>query len=166
MTDDDAPPMRRRIMELVQEYPGLHLREVARQLDTSVALVEYHAAALVDDGEVELVQDKRHHRLFPPDHGLPRRAVIALRDPKTLQVVLHLLAQPATHAELVHRTGLGKSTLSFHLRRMEDAELVVNQERTYHLVDPDRVRELIADNRPTPNLLRRFSDLWDDLYGG
>jgi len=33
---------RKKIYETVKRFPGLHLREIARQLDMSVPLVDYH----------------------------------------------------------------------------------------------------------------------------
>jgi predicted transcriptional regulator len=166
MTIDDGPTMRQRILNLVQEYPGLHLREVARQLETSVALIEYHVEGLVKDSAVERIIDNRHHRLFPHGHQLPSKALMTLRDSKSLKVVLHLLQSPATHSELVKHTGFGKSTLSFHLRRMERAGLIAKDGSKYALLEPETVRALVANNRPTPDLLSRFANLWDDLYDG
>jgi DNA-binding transcriptional ArsR family regulator len=60
---------------------------------------------------------------------------------------------------------MGKSTLSFHLRRLEKAGLVENRDDGYALRDPEAVGRLLSENQPTPDLLDRFSNLWDDLYG-
>ena len=41
---------RDRIRAIVVQFPGLHLREIARQMDISLALVQYHIPRLVEDG--------------------------------------------------------------------------------------------------------------------
>ena len=164
MTD---PPMRRRIRQAVEDYPGLHLRELARHLGTSVALVEYHVPFLVTQGLVERVEEGNLHRLYPA--ALPQRdraRLAALRDRAGLQVVMVLLDRgPLRHGALAKATRLGKSTLSFRLRRLEEAGLVAQADGAYAAVAPAELRRLLARHRPTPDLMDRFAGLWSDLYG-
>ncbi len=160
MTD----PMRDRILQLVQEYPGLHLREVARQLDTSIALVEYHIPGLEEEGLVDRVEADGVHRIYPVGEVDERLAV--LRDAKRLHIALRLLdGGTMRHIEIARATGMGKSTVSFHLRRMEDAGITARTDDGITLVDPRRIRRLLDRHQPTPDLVDRFTDLWGDLYG-
>jgi predicted transcriptional regulator len=132
---DPAPldlQMRRRIYALIQEYPGLHIREAARQMETSVALVEYHAAILRDNGLVREERSDRYVRLFPmPSDGrAPTSDEVAflslLRERLPLRIVLFLLDHevPQKHKAISEGLDLGKSKLSFHLRKLEKAGLV------------------------------------------
>lgn len=158
--------MRDRILALVRRYPGLHLREVARQLRTSIALVEYHVPSLLEDGLIERVEAEGAHRLFPAHEGFPRPALAAVRDPKRLHIVLALLEHGALrHAALAELTGLGKSTLTFHLKRLVAADVVRKDGFEFCLEDEAVVRRLLERHQPTPDLVDRFSRVWGDLYG-
>lgn len=164
---------RRRILAAVREYPGLHLRELARQLDTSVALVEYHVPFLVDAGLVRAETDQRYQRLYPLGEAVPlskrdRRWLGLLRERLPLQVVLHLLHPDCTgrHKDIADRLGMGKSKLTFHLQKLSRAGLVEKTgEGTFHLVDAARVSRLLLENKPTPDLREEFAGLWLDFYG-
>lgn len=164
--------MRQRILALVREFPGLHLREIARQLDTSVALVEYHAPALEEKGLIHLERDQRYLRLYP-ERGSERltpnerRHVAVLRQELPLQVCLRLLDAdgPLRHGELVDSLGISKSKLSFHLNKLTDAGLVHKvDDGAFDLVDREATTDLLVAHRPTPDLRDRFHDLWVSFY--
>lgn len=165
---------RRRIVDLVREYAGLHLREVARQLDTSVALVEYHLPVLEEAGLVHVDRGDRYVRLYPAGPrverptGEEREWLNLLREPLPLQVTLFLLDHPgpARHGKIREALDLGKGTLSFHLGKLADAGLVAKRTGgLYDIADRPRVSRLLITHRPTPDLVARFARLWLAFYG-
>lgn len=162
---------RRRLYAVVKEYPGIHVREAARQLGTSMALVEYHLALLRDHGLVGVSKEDGYARLYPTDAPAPspaeREKVGLLRQRLPLRVTLTLLDDgPAKHKDLAQALGLGKSTLSFHLRKLEAAGLVVRDaEGRFAVEDPPRVLRLLLAYPPTQDLRQAFADVWLSLYG-
>ncbi|HEX2065458.1 MAG TPA: winged helix-turn-helix transcriptional regulator [Candidatus Thermoplasmatota archaeon] len=165
---------RRRLHALVQAYPGLHLREAARQLGTSIALVEYHAAILRENGLLRQERDERYVRLFAVDPGgggpteAERRALAALRERLPLRITLHLLDQdaPQQHKDVARALGLGKSKLSFHLRKLEAAGIVEKDaDGRYAVRGRARLLALLLSYQPTPDLREAFADVWLSLYG-
>lgn len=171
MDDPLELAIRRRLYALVQEYPGLHVREAARQLGTSMALVEYHLRLLTETGLVLVAKEDGYARLYPAEGPAPkpgeREAVGLLRQRHPLRITLVLLDDgPAKHKDLAEATGLGKSTLSFHLRKLEDAGLVARDgEGRFAVVDARRVLRLLLAYPPTKDLRDAFADLWLSLYG-
>ncbi|HJQ94070.1 MAG TPA: ArsR family transcriptional regulator, partial [Candidatus Thermoplasmatota archaeon] len=157
---------RRRLYALVKEYPGVHVREAARQLGTSMALVEYHLALLREHGLVSVSKDDGYARLYPGDAPPPgpaeRGQVGLLRQRLPLRVTLTLLDDgPAKHKDLAEALGLGKSTLSFHLRKLEAAGLVVRDaDGRFAVKDPPRVLRLLLAYPPTRDLRQAFADVW------
>ena len=161
---------RRRLYGLVKEYPGIHVREAARQLRTSMALVEYHLALLREHGLVTVSKEDGYARLYPADAPAPspgeREQVGLLRQRLPLRITLTLLDDgPAKHKELADALGLGKSTLSFHLRKLESAGLVARDEGRFAVTDPPRVLRLLLAFPPTKTLREEFADVWLSLYG-
>jgi predicted transcriptional regulator len=161
-----SKPTRDRIRALVMQYPGLHLREIARQLDMSLALVQYHLPELVAAGQAKIVDEDGTQRVFPRDDQSDPRQVAALRDGHRLHFALLMLDRGAmAHRELCGATGLGKSTVSFHLKRLIKAELVGRDGANYILANREATRALLESHKPTPDVVDRFATMWADLYG-
>lgn len=163
--------MRRRLASLVQAYPGLHVREAARQLATSTALVEYHLGLLSEAGLVDVRRDDRYARMYPVAGPRPdkheQRLLALLRERMALRIMLYLLdlGEPTKHGELANALGLGKSKLSFHLRKLEAAGLVAKgADGSFAVLQPRRVQRLLWTYQPTPDLLEEFADAWLSLY--
>jgi predicted transcriptional regulator len=164
--------MRRRLYALVQAYPGLHIREAARQLDTSIALVEYHVAILRENHLVREERDDRYVRLFASPRGdgpseAERRVLRVLRERLPLRITLALLDRdgPAQHKTLCEELGLGKSKLSFHLRKLEEAGVVrKDADGRFLVAQRSRILALLLSYQPTPDLREEFADVWLSLY--
>jgi predicted transcriptional regulator len=163
--------MRRRLYALVQDYPGIHVREAARQLETSQALVEYHVGLLQEHGLVTVERHDRYARLFaagaPKQSPGDRAKLSLLRERWPLRVTLHLLDHGAVkHKDLAEALDLGKSKLSFHLRKLEAAGLVAKDaDGRFGVVQPQAVRGLLDAFPPTKDLREEFADVWLSLYG-
>lgn len=171
MDDPLELAIRRRLYALVKAYPGIHVREAARQLDTSMALVEYHLALLKEHGLVTVQKDDRYARLYPTDVPAPgageRERVGLLRQRLPLRITLTLLDNgPVKHKDLAEALGLGKSTLSFHLRKLEAADLIRRDpEGRFAVHEPAKVLRLLVAYPPTEDLRQAFADVWLSLYG-
>jgi predicted transcriptional regulator len=166
-----TPTLRNRLYVLVQDYPGLHVRELARRLESPVRMVEYHAEALLREGVLDDRRDGAYHRLFPNRRELPlsdrdRAALGELRKPIPLGIVLALLDAPAglTHGELCKRVGASKANATHHLKGLQACGLVEHHDARYRIQDADAARRLLQDHKPLPDLRTRFADAWASLY--
>lgn len=163
--------LRRRIARLVQAYPGLHMREIARQAGISEALAGYHLDELVKDEVLESVQEEFFRRFYPAKGGAreeDRDLLGALRQRVPLQIVLHLLGHgQATQQQLADLVGVGKSTMSYHVGRLLDLDLLATpaEGRGVVLRDPKRVERLLLRYQPPKDLTDRMVDLWATFYG-
>ena len=162
---------RRRLYQLLQDYPGLHEREAARQLRTSQALVNFHRAILEENGLLSVDRADGHLRMFAKSPEAPtpteRLLLAALRNRNNLHLTLLLLdfKRPAKHLELAEGARMAKSTVSFYLRKLETAGVVEKTEDgLFAVIQPRRVHQLLTKFRPTPDLLEEFSELWSHLY--
>lgn len=157
--------MRAKIRQLILDFPGLHLRELARQADTSLHLVQYHAQRLQDDGDIHISLEGGKVRVFPPELSKVERAVMgALRDKQRSRIVLTLLEEgELAHGDLVRRLKIGKSTLSFHLRTLVE-QGVVQRDEGLRLRDEAAVRDLMGRYRSTPDAADRMAGIWGSIY--
>ncbi len=169
---------RRDIYDLVRRMPGLHMREIQRQLDLSIALAEYHLNQLERAGLVASVTEEGYRRYYPARAGTEgavaglrgeeRRMVAVLRQPIPLRVTLFLMARgSATHTEIGQGLGVSPSKLSFHMKKLVRTGVVRRLSRSegrgYAVSDKDTVLRLLIAYRPTQDLLDEVQELWESL---
>lgn len=166
----------REIRRLLEAYPGLHMREVARRLDIDVRAAKYHLDRLEKLGYVSTLHVSGRKRYFPRrgrDAGevVDRRdkpLLSRLRHPVSLLLVLQLLEQgPASLTDLASTAEVSPSRAHYHLERLEEAALVGRAEegREYVLHEPDRVRDLLLEYGPLRDQVEGFLDLWESFLG-
>lgn len=166
-TDADV---RTRIHRVVQEYPGLHLRELARAAEVTEQLASYHVKAMLAAGEIEDLASGGYRRFYAAGGATAqadRDALGVLRNPATARIAVFLLEEGgANNPELCAALGIAKSTTSYHLKRLVAAGLVrdLGQGQGYRLAEPERVRRLLEDWKPHGGRTDRFIRTWEDLY--
>lgn len=161
---------RRALLALVGRYPGLHVRELARQASMSEALALYHLDQLVDQELVEAVEDGNYRRFYPRQGVAPleedRELMAWLRRRVPLQIALLLLEKTsATHQQLTDSLGLAKSTVSYHLSALEKAGFVRRDDvDAFVLQNPRKVARLLTRWEPPQDVTSRFGALWQRFY--
>ncbi len=169
---------RRRIFDHVKTFPGLHLRELARQVDLDPNHVRYHVRYLEQHGLVSGIREGGYVRYFPRVVGpvgyqdvlSPREkaALAVLRRPAPLRIVLVLLdRETASVGALAAEINLAHSTVNYHLRRMAAAGVVELRRnaggRKYALTDPEAVLAQLVRHRPPDALVQGFLEAFEAL---
>jgi len=174
----EEPPLsdlRAEVLAFVRRYPGVHGREVDRQMGLPTGLADYHLRALEEQGQMLHLRADGYGRWFPRDEMSldPEdvRLVCFLRRPPALRIVLLLMHQgEMTPADLSDLLGLARPSISYHLRALEKADLVAvrpeGRSRWYRLAHPERARRVVGGFHTLPGDLDRFSAIWDDLVRG
>ena len=171
---------RREIFELIEEFPGLHLREIERQLDLSSALAEYHLIALRKNDLINSVEEGGYKRYYPhykrgeggTKPALSReekRIVGILREVAPFRIVLFLMGREfAQHKEIRDAHNISKSTLSYHLKKLLELGMLEKRargpNRGFFIPDKKRIQRLMIQYKPTPDVLRDYGDVWMKIY--
>jgi predicted transcriptional regulator len=171
---------RRAIYSLVLSQPGLHLREIQRQLGMHVNLVEYHLHHLIASELVVSVQQGGYNRFFAsqaPGEGArvdrltsqDKRVLGMMRQPLPLRIMVYLLAAgSAQHKDVCDHLGCAPSTLTYHMKKLVRARIVIQRSagegKGYNLADRRGVARLLMLYRPAPfDQVEAFTELWLDL---
>ena len=163
---------RTRIVDAVAVSPGIHFSELVRRLDLAPGQVQYHLKRLRRRGEIEEERLYGRTHYYPPEvDAWERGALAVLRRETARDVVAYLLAEgPSRPASVADDVGVARSTLEYHVGRLEERGLVEKERdaRNHVTLVPVRPTEtvrLLATVEPTlaARLVDRFGRLVDSL---
>ena len=163
---------RDRLRRHVEAHPGLHFNALVRRLDLAPGQVQYHLRRLAGEGRVvdDDLYGQTHY--FPPGFDPVERRTLALARRETARDVLFYLLEreEAPAATVADDLDIARSTLSYHLDRLTDADLVIERRddrgRVHlSLARADETLDLLGTIRPSlpARLVDRFTRLVDDL---
>lgn len=168
-------PAREQVLAFVGRYPGIHVREIERQLGLPSRLAAYHLEQLEQEGKVQCVHQPGYSRYFPAV-GKPRWSrremefLCLMRHAVALRITVLLLSeQELAQGDLARRLDLAKASASYHLTMLLKADLVTvrkdGRRSLYSLKDPGHVVGMLANFTPIPEDLDTFTGIWNDLFG-
>ncbi|HVM46162.1 MAG TPA: ArsR family transcriptional regulator [Candidatus Thermoplasmatota archaeon] len=166
---------RRHIYEHILATPGTHLRGVHRAVRLPFGQVLYHLNYLEKLDLVVVKKDGKFSRYFVKNLiGRQEKNVISVlrhEVPRTISVLL-LFHDEMTHKQILEHVGVSPSTLSFHLAKMVDAEVVTREQRgresIYRLVDRDLTTTTLIRHRASFQcaVVDRFCQVFDAFAEG
>jgi len=164
---------RRRIYEQVEAVPGIHLRELNRRLKIPMGVIEYHLRYLERYELIVSRREGRYKRYFIIGKlGSRDKELLALlRQQMPRHILMHLLLHPkTTHKKLRKVFSISASTLSFHLSKLLDANLIiqhrVGRKFQYKVQDEEEVaRALIRFKEGfIDEVVDDFVQTWMDIH--
>lgn len=130
---------RRTIFEYIQAHPGVHLRAAATQLNLSTTNVLWHLRKLEDANLVTSKKFEGYKVFYPVEGGVETKKIAiansVLKNDNAIQILQYVNANPSAHQrEIARALGVNHGTVRWHLRKLEEAMLVlpVKKEHTTH----------------------------------
>lgn len=166
------------LLSFVQRYPGVHLREIRRRLGIPIGTLDYHLYRMGRQGLISVRFQGGYKCAFPepaigtgaPIPPADQLLLALLRQPLPRAILLQLyLEGPSSPASIIHGTGTSGPNLSYFLKRLELARVLVRDgppgARSVRLVDPRQVHRLLLAYPPLPeNAVDRFQRFWQELH--
>ena len=163
---------RKRIYDCVSRYPGTYLREIQKNLEMEMGVLEYHLNYLERKGLLSSEMDGRLRRFYVSEEVsfLDRRLLGLMRQRIPRKIAIRaLLESRVSFDDLRSELGISKSTLSFHLGKMRS--LGILQERKerrktfYSIGDEDEVARILITYKSSflDDLVDRFAEVWMEL---
>ena len=166
---------RRQIYEHILATPGTHLRGVHRAVRLPFGQVLYHLNYLEKIELVVVKKDGKFSRYFVKNLiGRREKDVISVlrhEVPRTISVLL-LFHDEMTHKQILEHVAVSPSTLSFHLAKMVEAEVVTREQRgresIYKLADRDLTTKTLMRHRASFQcaVVDRFCQVFDAFAEG
>ena len=167
---DAIDQTQRRILDYISSHPGVHLRQICRELGLAMGNVQYHVHRLERDGRVNSVRRGVYKFFYPSTlFGAKQRdmlSVLTLDTPREL--LLHMIEKPdSSQDELARAMAISQPTASWHLKRLIQLGIVQKEQAgrsvTYRVVGgPAEVAAFIKNYHPT--VWERWSSRLADIF--
>jgi predicted transcriptional regulator len=165
---------RRKIYDVIEENPGIHLRELQRVLETPLTTLEYHLSYLGRRKIIYSENDLHFKRYYAkPLEKEDKKVIVALRQKRLREIVLLVLSkEKAKYQFLCEYLKLPNSTLSFYLKYLVDNGILskekVGYETLYTVRDEDRVAKVLIAYRSSflDKLVDKSLNTWLETYSG
>jgi predicted transcriptional regulator len=166
------------LLSFVQQYPGVHLREIRRRLSIPIGTLDYHLYQLGRKGFIAIRFQGGYKCCFPETpagFGTPmseeeKLLLSLLRQAVPRAILLQLyLDGPAPPSALAEEVSASSTNLAYYLRRLEAVGVILREGtgpgRTVRLAEPKRVHEILLRYPPLPEtVVDRFLRFWSELH--
>ena len=163
---------RARIEALLLRSPGLHFREIKRRLGLGNGALENHLRTLMGLGVIESERDRQFVRFYPTSILHEERTLISvLRQPRLREIITFLILHPgADYKAIIQELKLSSSTISWHLKRLEEMG-VVTREKTgaglscFQVPKSQELMRILSIYKLSflDNAVNAFLDTWENL---
>ena len=160
---------RKKIYALIANSPGLHKREIARELSMSLSTIDYHLHYMEKKAIVSAKHDGKYKRYFVSEKTSPedKRIMPLLRQETPRRIIMFVLQNPkAIHKEICKNINKAPSTISFHIKKLIESgiveEISLGKEKAYVVKNPEKVVDLITMYKSTflDKAVNKFVDAW------
>lgn len=118
---------RRKILNFINDYPGLHIRDISRKIDIPYSTLEYHLNYLRKHNFVNVKTERNYKRYYITNKiGVKEKKILNfLRTETPRGIILLLLAYvTCSQTELSENLEKDPSTIYFHLKKLENMDIV------------------------------------------
>jgi predicted transcriptional regulator len=163
---------REAIRDCVSENPGIHFNELVRSVGMATGQVQYHMYRLTEGGGIDGASLYGRTHYYPSEYPEDKRGAVALLRRETArEVVVYLIENGESGPEEVAEAlGVARSTVEWHLGRLEEQGLVEKRRGgdgrvTVSAVDEERTVGMLSDISPSlaDTLVDRFVTMVDRM---
>ncbi len=146
-------PMRQSLLQVVEEQPGVHLRELANRHETAVTNTQWHLRKLEMAGLVK-TEKVQGRRLYYPTRGgvvAKQEAVqnAAVSNPNAKAILEYVQVHPGTTQKgIADALEMNPGTVRWHIRKMDGAGLIKTLEEGSKVTYFPAQRSAPGDWRP------------------
>lgn len=121
--------IRKNLYEYIDEYPGSHLREIARELDMKPSNAAWHLRKLEQTNLIRsrAIGGKKVYYLVEGGVEAKQRAVAEsiLRNKNARDIMAYLSDHPGKHLlEIAHALSINHHVVKWHINKLYEAELI------------------------------------------
>lgn len=119
--------VRRNIFQLLQKHPGLHFREISRQLDIRRSTLSYHLRYLEKKGVIKKIAENGFTRYYIAEDIADEKKTMLhlLRQEVPRNIILYMLSNTcASRIELSKKLDKHPTTIEHHLKKLINKDVI------------------------------------------
>jgi DNA-binding transcriptional ArsR family regulator len=158
LTQDEVAqsPMRKRILDLVRQHPGILVSQLRRDSGLGWGAFYHHLARLREEGLLGIRRVGPRRLAFIPHvaEEMDAARLAALGHPTARKVAHAVLRAPGTSIrEVVQETGESPRVVYYHVRQLLKAGVIRSGSRTRHvdLRPADHLKVILRDAEEAPD---------------
>lgn len=169
--DNEREVTQIRILEYVTSHPGVHLRQICRELGLTIGDVQYHIRRLEIDGRINSVRRGLYKFFYPTilfgDKQKDVLSILTLDTPREL--LLHIIEKPgSSQDELARATGVSQPTVYWHVKRLTKLGIVERRQEgrnvTYTVAGGNAAEITAFIKNYHPTVWERWSSRLADIF--
>ena len=160
---------RRKIYDLINQNPGIHLSKISQILEMRTSLVEYHLLFLEKHEILKSDKETGYKRYYIKGKiGVKdKKYLFILRQKTVLDIILFLLKKDVSpHKIILENVDVSASTLSYHLNKLLKKDIVelsrYGENKGYSIKNKEELISILIQYEPY-KILDGFEDIWIDL---
>lgn len=160
---------RRKIYDLIEKNPGLHLSKISELLQMRISLVEYHLHFLEKYDIISVDKETGFSRYFLKGKVeiKTKRYSSILRQKAVLSIIFVLLEHDVIrHKDMLERIDVAPSTLSYHLKKLIKYDIIevirYGDMRGYRIKNKNELVSWLLRYKPF-DLYEGFADIWNNI---
>ncbi len=161
---------RGRIYDFIRMHPGIHVREISRELGVAMGDLQYHLYGLEKQGRIKTLRRGLYKFIFATEIFGERQSVILsiLSQETPRELLLHLIERPnSSQKDLAMFTKLSQPTINWHMKRLVDLGIIARERRgkivKYSVLAPiNELRRFLQNYHPT--VWEKWSSRLADMF--
>ncbi|MFL6310005.1 MAG: winged helix-turn-helix transcriptional regulator [Nitrososphaera sp.] len=159
------------LLEHIEKTPGIRYRELLRLTGLINGVLSYHLAALEKSKMIKAQRESRITRYYPAGISDNESAILKfIRHELIREILLFILEREmCTFNEIVEHTQKAPSTVSSHLKRLGNDQIVSVKYGEYYqlyvIVEKDLVSEIISKYRASfvDKVVENYAAIMEEL---
>ncbi len=127
-SENKAPKLREVVQSEIDEHPGIHLRELQRNIGCAMGALQYHVKHLESSGDITSCRVGNAKHFFPSGYSSDEQVLklSALSRNPTVRTILSEIVDQGrvTQAELSRTMSLDKSLISYYTNNLLKADVL------------------------------------------
>ena len=163
------------IISLIEKFPGLGLRELARELNTSPQSLKYYTDKLVTDNEIIIKKDGKYSRFYCKDFHVEefeQNILNCLRKvPLHKTILVFLKALKKNNKTILKNNEVmdelevqSAGTVTYYLNQLIENLIIEKNKDGFSLINPSLIEFFVKKYSPAPSIIDNFIQLWLDYF--
>jgi len=153
-------PPKDKILEFIRDNPSTHLRKIKNSLGYSIGTTQYHIARLENQGKIYSKKEGFYKNFFHVSDLNDDNEIMSLLNlESSRKIMIYLINnEPCSHSEIARGIGLTSSTVSWHMKKLIESEIVqLSYNGKFSIYSIKNRNKLI-------HILNRYKDsTWNDM---